>query len=96
MGFVDFGYEFRGLWMWLWQWQWVVVVMVGCDGWWLWFCFIVLFCLLIFLRCVVVARVEGCLWPLVVVFVFFIILLCCLCYFIVLKAKIKLLILGVL
>ena len=62
MGFVDFGYEFRGLWMWLWQWQWVVVVMVGCDGWWLWFCFIVLFCLLIFLRCVVVARVEGCLW----------------------------------
>ena len=33
VGFVDFGYEFCGLWLWLWLWQWqwvvVVVVMVG-------------------------------------------------------------------
>ena len=27
VGFVDFGYEFCGLWLWLWQWQWVVVVV---------------------------------------------------------------------
>ena len=58
------------------------------------------------LRCVVVVKVEWWLWSLVEVVVavgrggcgvcFFIILLCCLCYFIVLKAKIKLLILCVL
>ena len=32
VGFVDFGYEFCGLWLWLWlwlwQWLWVVVVVV--------------------------------------------------------------------
>ena len=34
VSFVDFSYEFCGLWLWLWQWQWVVVVvvMVGCHG----------------------------------------------------------------
>ena len=32
VGFVDFGYEFCGLW--LWQWQWVVVVVVMAGGLW--------------------------------------------------------------
>ena len=29
VGFVDFGYEFCGLWLWKWQWVVVVVVMGG-------------------------------------------------------------------
>ena len=29
VGFVDFGYEFCGLWLWKWQWVVVVVVMIG-------------------------------------------------------------------
>ena len=32
VGFVDFGYEFCGLW--LWKWQWVVVVVVMTGGLW--------------------------------------------------------------
>ena len=32
VGFVDFGYEFCGLW--LWKWQWVVVVVVMAGGLW--------------------------------------------------------------
>ena len=36
--FVDFGYEFCGLWLWLWlwlwQWQWEWVVVVMASGLW--------------------------------------------------------------
>ena len=34
VGFVDFSYDFCGLWLWLWQWQWVVVVVVMAGGLW--------------------------------------------------------------
>ena len=104
----DFG---SGFWLWV-SWFMVVVVAVGCgcgcDDWLSWLVVVVAggdgvvgFFFFSFLRCVMVARVEWWLWLLVEVAVVFIFLLfyCIvyvICYFIMLKAKIKPLIQGVL